>query len=305
MHSPTSKVKGFFIGQMINVDDRLLNELDESEMYLVLHIAKHMKASRMTAWPSLPTLAKACKWDERTVKTYRQSLIDKGFLHMEATPGKPTKYRFLKEGIGIYHGLNTDEQIAESEGAENVGGTKNDGAFFAGKGVQNLPPEVIKKEVVKQERGGEEKTLPLPNGNSTLEAEKEKEPTTPGGGSAGEPVTPPPPHRITLYERPNAATPVDLEKSLRRFYKDWPNEWAVGILEYGKGAKYPKERQAEIVKDFCCWAIDEGRGMDTYQRLNARLQLWFRNEQFTGWKKTAAQPSAAEYTPNPYKRKAQ
>lgn len=196
---------------MINVDDRLLNELDESEMYLVLHIAKHMKANRMTAWPSIPTLAKACKWDERTVKTHRQSLIEKGFLHMEVTPGKPTQYRFLKKGIGIYHGLDTDEQIAEKEDAKNDGGTKNEGAFLAEMGVQkmrvergqNLYPEDIKgikkNEVIKEVAAA---PLTPPFTKVTVidpetpdfkvfdlypaEENKKKKKTSPGGGPGGD-----------------------------------------------------------------------------------------------------------------------
>ena len=148
---------------MINVDDRLLNELDESEMYLVLHIAKHMQSTRMTAWPSLDTLSKACKWDERTFKKHRQSLIDKGYLHMKMQPGKPTMYRFLKKGIGVYNGLESDEMVAENEGTNIEGGTKNEGTQNAKEGVQKMRgvrghkmyPEVIKginnNEVIKED----------------------------------------------------------------------------------------------------------------------------------------------------------
>ena len=57
-------------------------------------------------------------------------------------------------------------------------------------------------------------------------------------------------------------------------------------MENGRGAKYGKEKCREIVKDFCCWAIENGRGQDTYRQLNARLQGWFRNEQHTTWKQS-------------------
>lgn len=97
------------------------------------------------------------------------------------------------------------------------------------------------------------------------------------------PVTPPP-AKLGLYDRPKAETPVQLESKLREFYTDWPEEWKTGILENGKGRAHSDERRREIVKDFCCWAIDNNRGGDTFQMLNARLQQWFRNEQYSTWK---------------------
>lgn len=143
----------------------------------------------------------------------------------------------------------------------------------------------------KFERDAPEKNSlsPSENSNVTLEAEKEKQETPAGAG--GEPVTEPPTHRINLGDRPRSETPAELEISLRAFYTDWPNEWSVGIMENGRGAKYGKEKCREIVKDFCCWAIENGRGADTYRQLNAKLQGWFRNEQHTAWKQQRQQPS--------------
>lgn len=41
-----------------------------------------------------------------------------------------------------------------------------------------------------------------------------------------------------------AETPYELETSLREFYKDWPNEWAYGVLENSRGKKYSTERRS-------------------------------------------------------------
>lgn len=117
---------------MINVDDRVLDELNESEIYLCLQIARYMKASRMTAWPSIETLAERCKWDERTVKRWRKSLEEKGFLEVTRTPGKPPKYQFKKSGFGVFHPL------------ENVAPQADNGATFfvppaQNEGVQKMP----------------------------------------------------------------------------------------------------------------------------------------------------------------------
>ena len=143
---------------MINVDDRVLDELNESETYLCLQIARYMKASRMTAWPSIETLAERCKWDERTVKRWRKSLEEKGFLDVTRTPGKPPTYQFKKSGFGVFHPLESVEPKAENGGTNFVPPAQNEGVqnlSFGGVqnlsfwGVQNLSPEVVSKgEVV-------------------------------------------------------------------------------------------------------------------------------------------------------------
>jgi len=130
---------------MLNIDDRLLSELNESEMFLCLHILKRMKSSRMTAWPGTKTLCEDCSWDERTLKKWRKSLIDKGIISIKESPGKANVYRFKKSGFGVFSNANEVELEEESDGGtENVGGTEN-----AVKGGQKMYPEVINKEVIK------------------------------------------------------------------------------------------------------------------------------------------------------------
>ena len=137
---------------MINIDSRVLDALNECEMFLVMQIAKRMKQTRMTAWPSLPTLAKDCRWDERTVKKWRDSLIEKEFISVKIQPGKSAVYSFLKPGIGVFTPLNDGQEHAEEEVAINEGGTKNAPSQNADGGVQKMYPEVVsKREVVSNE----------------------------------------------------------------------------------------------------------------------------------------------------------
>ena len=174
----------------------------------------------------------------------------------------------------------------------------------------------VEYELEKEEREAEREELtPYLDENFSLEAETFKKDLAPGGGvfielrdgEAGatiydqiQPTTEPPTHRINLGDRPRSETPVELETALRNFYREWPNEWKYGILENGHGAKYDAPKRAEIVKDFCCWAIESGRGADTYRQLNARLQGWFRNEQHTTWKQKPqpAQPTVSALPKN-------
>lgn len=158
---------------------------------------------------------------------------------------------------------------------------------------------ILELDIKNEER--EEKNALSPAENPTLEAETLEGNNLPGGAIIEihdpefpgvtihdeikpAPVTDPPAHRIELGARPTAETPVELQAALREFYADWPNEWSVGILDYGRGGRYDAPKQAEIVKDFCAWAVANNQQRNTYRELNARLQGWFRNEQHSTWK---------------------
>lgn len=152
---------------MINLDDRLLSKLAPNELFLLLQIVKRMRVNKMVSWPSIELLAKECNWDERTVKTWRAMLIKKGYIHMELRPGKPTLYRLRKTGIGVYHGVDSDTGVEE----EAEGGTKIEGVQnlskkrvqkMRGKGVQNLPPELVNQELLNNGRGLNAKKTPPP-----------------------------------------------------------------------------------------------------------------------------------------------
>ena len=135
---------------MINIDDRVLDTLNESEVYLCLQIARYMKSNRMTAWPSLETLSKKCNWDERTVKRWRVSLERKGFLDVERVPGKAATYRFRKAGFGVFHAMEDTPAQAEEGGTFFEGGTFYDPPQkMYPHPPQKMYPEVVNKEVIR------------------------------------------------------------------------------------------------------------------------------------------------------------
>ena len=130
--------------------------------------------------------------------------------------------------------------------------------------------------------------------------EEEKAPPVPAPPPAAAPPDP------GLYSSPTAKTPEALFDAVVEFYKNNPEMWRAGILEMGKGQRYSKEKQVEIVRDWCCYMIQKNQGGNTYVQLNASLQSWFRNEQFATWKNKPVQapagsaaPTDAVYTPPP------
>lgn len=158
---------------MLNIDDRLLEKLNESEMFLCMNILKYMQTNRMTAWPSLETLSKSCRWDERTTKKWRQSLFDKGVIKIVEQPGKSNIYSFAWDGFGVWTPAKNVEMPEIQGGAINVPPTKNGGAKNAFEGGHKMYPELINKELVnniKYMSGTPDDTEILP-----LEEKKKKE----------------------------------------------------------------------------------------------------------------------------------
>jgi hypothetical protein len=140
-----------FFWTMINLDDRLINILNENELWILVKVAQRMKGNRMTAWPSIETLAKDCGWDERTVKKHRKGLLDKGILKQKNRPGKSPVYSFLHDGVGVYWSLKGEyEEDAENGGAKIVPPAKN---------VPPDPPQKMYPEVINNTEVITESTL--------------------------------------------------------------------------------------------------------------------------------------------------
>jgi len=64
---------------MINLDDRILNELNESELYLICRIAQYM-GSNDFAFPSVKTLSQKVGWGEKKTRKVKQSLVQKNVI---------------------------------------------------------------------------------------------------------------------------------------------------------------------------------------------------------------------------------
>jgi len=64
---------------MLNVHDKLLDELNENEYFLVSHIARYMGRNNF-AFPSVATLAGRARWGTRKVIRVKKDLIEKNVI---------------------------------------------------------------------------------------------------------------------------------------------------------------------------------------------------------------------------------
>lgn len=68
---------------MINIHERLLNEADEQELYLLLNIARYMDMENF-AFPSNKTLVKLTKWSLKKVRKVKGKCIEKKFFEVNS-----------------------------------------------------------------------------------------------------------------------------------------------------------------------------------------------------------------------------
>jgi hypothetical protein len=93
---------------MLNIDDRILEKCDESELFFMLHVAKHMGTNDF-AFPSNETLCKAMDWEIKKLQRVKNRCIDKGFIErverykegFQLTNG----YKVTSSFIGVYINL--------------------------------------------------------------------------------------------------------------------------------------------------------------------------------------------------------
>lgn len=134
---------------MLNFDDRLWDTHNESQIFLAGLILRKMRSTRMTAWPSIETLAKEAKWDERKVKKTLKSLVDIGTIKVTEQPGKPNIYSFIVDGFGVFMGakdvrLNEEKGVQKMHPLQKMGGVKNGG----GHPPHKLSPELVNEKTI-------------------------------------------------------------------------------------------------------------------------------------------------------------
>ena len=64
---------------MINIQEWILEQADEQEMYLLLNVARHMDKDNF-AFPSNKTLARLTKWGIKKVRKVKAQCIEKDFF---------------------------------------------------------------------------------------------------------------------------------------------------------------------------------------------------------------------------------
>lgn len=205
--------------------------------------------SKKTGWcdASREHFAEWLQCDATNITYYFKKLEKLGFLDIERVPGKRSRTRVIIQrfygGEGV-NGINYTREPHSPLPVNPIHPTR-----------EPHSPEIQLKENKKYKS----------KAPASLKAEKTLRDE---GGSAAP----------AWSDRPGANTPRELENAIRAFYIAHPTEWKDGVLENAGGRAYDDTARKDIVKGFCEWAIDNGRGNDTYTRLNARLQKWFRDQ---------------------------
>lgn len=119
---------------MINLDDRIFEQVkDESQMWLLLHIAKRINKD-MSCFPTNYTLAKDCGWGKNKVQKVKKELKKMGLIEVEARTieGKQRANNYIvnTEFVGIYVPLKKIKATL-FEGTLNEG-TLNEGTLKQG-----------------------------------------------------------------------------------------------------------------------------------------------------------------------------
>lgn len=88
---------------MINVDTRLLENLDANELYLLMHLVKRIGKNDV-CWPSNATLVKDTGWHIEKIQKIKKSLHNKKLINVERsrTIGKSNVYRITNALIRVY-----------------------------------------------------------------------------------------------------------------------------------------------------------------------------------------------------------
>lgn len=90
---------------MINIDNRIFQKVDESEFWLLCHIAKRLNNNRL-CWPSNKLLCKDTGWSMDKLQRIKKRLIDKGILkvieRMHPNGQGSNAYKMCTNLIGIY-----------------------------------------------------------------------------------------------------------------------------------------------------------------------------------------------------------
>ena len=135
---------------MINLDDRLLDRLDDRQMWLLLHIVKRINRDGV-CWPSMGQILKDTKWkDERTVKRVRDELVEMKIIkvstRMKQTGGQTSNLFSLEtDQIGVFVTAKRLQEM-QGPGVHEMGGRPSQN--LQGPGVHEMGGEVLTKEVL-------------------------------------------------------------------------------------------------------------------------------------------------------------
>lgn len=134
---------------MINIDTRLLDQVDEKELWLLLHLAKRFD-SQKKCFPSNAVICKDAGWSLNTLQRVKQRLVDKGILNVTPRIDSSNIYTLQSDYLGVF--------VSLKGGCLKTGTpTQNLGTPLPKNGVPPLPkngvPNLLTNEVLTNKRG--------------------------------------------------------------------------------------------------------------------------------------------------------
>lgn len=134
---------------MINIDTRLLSQIDENEFWLLCHLAKRISVKGKICWPSNKTLCKDTGWHIEKLQNVKKKLIKDGWIEVTTRPDKTNLYRINTQKISVY--INVED--AEFEEFEHDG--KSDipiSVFPTGGILENPTTNILTNEQLVREQ---------------------------------------------------------------------------------------------------------------------------------------------------------
>jgi uncharacterized phage protein (TIGR02220 family) len=230
---------------MINLNDKILDQLDEKELYLACRIAQHIGKNGV-AWPGLNRLVELTGWSKPTVIKIAKQLDGKGVVKMTHRKGENGRnqsnlYRLNTPNIGVF--ITTDK----------LGGGSKNSLLGVVKNIDHPSkislPEVLSNEVLKN------RTTPL-----TPQGERSEDFDVTGTDA---------PKQQNETETPAPATPRTLDEKAAWLLNYWNRNVRAGkraltSATYLKGIKARIKEGASgedcvnVIKDrVLAWAHDD------------------------------------------------
>jgi len=147
---------------MINIDDRLIEQFDEQELFLMLHISKFVNSTSGLAWPSIKTLSFRTRWSKNTLLAVRNRLEAKGAItveHRVGANGSQTSnaVKICIKGLSTFvdfasskAGFEDEIKPSASSDFEQGGSSKNEQGVVQNLngGSSNFEPELLDNRTI-------------------------------------------------------------------------------------------------------------------------------------------------------------
>lgn len=86
---------------MINIDTRLIPQINEKELWLLIQIVRRINLERF-CWPSNSRLLEDTGWHIEKLQSVKKSLVKKGIIEIELRGDKSNIYKIKTEYLGVF-----------------------------------------------------------------------------------------------------------------------------------------------------------------------------------------------------------